>query len=137
MGSDAGVRHALKVVVASFALPVYRELERRIKEFEKLTLDGVAAPGELRRLCGSLRDVERFVVVDVRMVCECIREVPSIAVFTHLVSLPLRKWAEYLIGVQAEEDGGLMSRAERRHALETCVLLSSHPDAHTDGMLHR
>lgn len=123
LGMDAGARHILKVIVASLALPLHRELQRRILEIYSLPATGREGQNERRQLRewldGMRKDVERVVVEDATLMCECIRDVPSLAVLTHLACPPLHMWAEYLISVRDAEAGGLMPRVQRRQALET------------------
>lgn len=120
---DAGVRFALFITVASFVLPVYRELQRRIREVEESTSseDPVLHSERRRRrdhVVALRTEAEGHLVVDARIVTTAIRDVPSLAVLTHFVPLPLAQWAEFLVGAAVTEQGGPMSRAERRSALE-------------------
>ncbi|KAL8276198.1 hypothetical protein RQP46_011410 [Phenoliferia psychrophenolica] len=131
LGADAGARHIFKVILSSHALPVFRELSRRIASldamlssspFPSVQTEYTDIRSQQRAWYASLqRDVEAFVVRDVQVVCDSIVSLPSLAVLTHMSAPPLRKWAEYLLECKVVEEGGLITKAQRRFAMETVL----------------
>ncbi|KAI5476597.1 DUF791-domain-containing protein [Pseudohyphozyma bogoriensis] len=102
--SITACRHILKICFAGVVVPLHRELSRRVED-----------PSQFHEARVWIPETRRLVEEGARMASECMEDVPSLALLTHLMPLEwvMESWVDAVIYAQTDRLGTTFSAEER------------------------